>query len=1137
MVVLIQEFDREDDEVKQLGRLHNGEILVTHVEDFDENVAGMREVTERERTYSPATDRSYRSIERRKERVFGRPPVTLKDELSLTRRFKPPYGVYASILSPDSDSELLQKMDAAETVAPPYRPVSLTAVEFRHYHDPYDEDKPAVFCCITRDRTGFFQEMNGQTPLQDIYAFTVPETTRQYLLDMCYTADIFSLAHTHIREDEPEPRPSIATGIRIGETEKWIYNYTRSPPEAVEDIEDELRTACGTDLWLEPSPEKLVTLVESDDQRASIALAVLHAAFDENIETDVDPDRCIDAVRPYLSISSPVTRRHAAAIVAKTILAASLSPRDVIDLVVPLLQDDDDMVRTHAGDALRTRGILSDSDRLADILQRENQSLREGVIEQLQRFAEDFSVGLDESTTLLADELQSDNETIRKAASQAFAELIDGKNSVDKAVRSALVAGLDDSNKSVRIKCGESLARLGATDALITHLETAEPEKQTSTLAGLEKIAAEEPETVLDALTVFDDILDDGPPAGRKRAAHLLATVATAYPDRMFLFLPRVSSLTVDTTDGIRESGFQIVEAMVRDEPEMFSFVRSAVETGFEDSSRTVREHAFTTAVIAGHDSLVLDALQHEQSSVRSSAATVLESAGTEQPDRFYEHLQTLLETLDDDAVRSSLVSLVDTLVMWSETTTDDVSLLTERLESGQPETRHALAQILAKVADEHPQAIIPYSQRLVDLLEGTETETRRHVLECLAAVAEHDPSTLSESTDKIVAAFEDEEYDCRDAAARCGAELCSMRRLKAIVREGSEHEQHTAWWALERIARENPDRVHDVLPLVEQQLDSITGEEVSQIERRAAELVEHVADTMPERVLPVVPALTTALGARGRFTRLAACNALAAVGKEDVAPILDAVPSLAPLLDDQFDDVRRAALTVLRLISEPYPDEIRPVVPALIELVESDDCPVEALVILGMVADEYPTAVESAIETCLEKISAEDTRLQNNALAVLSELANEYPDELIAASESYIALLESDDRRVRYNAVSIIARLATTHPDSFVDSEQELVECLQAEYPPTRANACWAVGRLGFDVAEPRLEYLQQTDPDNSVQAGAIAALTLLSLSTCPHCDEQQEPHTVSLRVVFPEYVEWTCPHCSEKTTTSIAG
>lgn len=1135
MVVLIQRFDSETNEPTQLGRLHNGEILATHTDGFEDDIAHMRDVAEREPTYSRSAGGSHREIEQRKSRVFGRPPVSVKDELSLIRRFKPPYGIYGSIPSPDRDSERLLEIDATETISPPHRPVSLASAEFRHYHDPYDEEKPAYLLCIARDGTGFFQEVNDQTPFRDVYAFTVPESIRRDLLDICYSNRLFSLDHTHIREGEPEFRPSIATGVRICGTEKWVYNYTQSPPESLKMIEEAVTTACGVDLWLDPTPSELLDLLESEADRASVALAVLHTAIEENSATDFDPDRCLDAVRPYLSASSPLTRRHAAAIAAETIRTSSASVADVIDLVAPLLRDDDDRVRAHAGEILKVRGILYDSDVLADLLQQDDLNLREGVIEQLHRTAEESSVGLHESTTLLAKELQSDRGSIRKTAVEALTEIIDAGDSVDEAVRSALVSGLDDSDKRVRRNCAKSLARLEAADALIAHLETAEPEKQTSTLVGIETLAADDPETVLDALAVLDDILEEGPTAGRKRAAQVLATTATAYPDQLFLLLSRCSSLTADTSDSIRESGYQIIETTVRDEPDMFPFVRSDVETGFEDSSKSVREHAFTTALVAGHDALVLDALQHEQSSVRASAATVLESLGEEQPDRFHDQLPAFLAALDDDDVRSSLVSLVDVLVTSSDETADDVSLLVDALETGCPKTRQALVPILDEIADEQPATITPHRHRLIELLDDADTDTRVYLLSCLAAVAEHEPAALSEHTEGIVEHFDDEEYDTRDAAARCGAALCSVTELETLVRDGTEQERHTAWWALERIAQDDPERVCACLPLAEQQLEAITGEEVSQIERRATELVEHVADPMPERVVPLVPALTSALGARGRFTRRAACNALAAVGQEDTTALIDAVPSLVPLLDDQFDDVTNAALTVVRLVSESYPSEIRPAVPQLVEMVDSDECPVEVLVTLGNVADEFPDAAYSAIGTCLDKLSADNTRVQNNALALLADLATEYPDDLIDVSDTYIALLESDDQRVKYNAVSIIARLAKTHPDSFVDAEQALLECLRADHAPTRANACWTVGRLGFDAAEPRLEYLRQTDPDDSVRAGAIAALSLLSLSTCPYCDEQQEPHAVSLRVVFPEQVEWTCPDCNQTITSLI--
>ncbi len=1137
MVVAISHFDGEEDTTKELGRIHCGEILVANTEGFDDYIYPIQEDGQWEGGSSVTNESgSMKMLLDQKRRVFGRPQLTVKDELSIIRRYKPPYGIFGSIRPPDEDRDRLVELDRSEEITPPQRPVTPTETEFRLYEPFCDDTGPAFGLAIFGDGVGFFRGWED-TPIQGTHAFEISETTLCDLIDRCYEDRLFDSDHTHINRDEESPLPSTLTGIRIKNTEKWIYDYTRSPPESVQEIEHEIKKVCQTDLWLNPDFDSLLEVLADGTTADGPAVAVLDAALEQDLITVQSVDKLLTTLRPSLRSASLVTRRHAARILKGVLPESELSVNSMLELLSPLLKSEDARVAAHAGDALQTLSFHSDSNPIVSLLEAEDEDLRHAVTEQLVRLENSPQPDHSTYTEELAAQLNADEKVTRQTAAEAINQIISSNPETAAEFRSVLLKGLDDPARDVRRYCAESLAITDDSSPLIERLEADREEVQSSALHGLRELAEHNPDSVLGKITSIDQVLEWGTPEQRKSAAAIVSTVARNSPERQAVLLQRCRSLVGDCQVSVRENGFEMLTELVQADAQLAEQFRSQIESGVESDSDTVREQALKTALIGGYNSLAVETLQADDSDVRRTAARVLGSYAVDHPEQFNQYLPDVLTHVDDSATRSSLTAVVDAIVRQYPIRDEQVSQVVGKIEEVDTETQEELSSTLASTASKKPDTLVPHVERLIVLLEDSSTEARQELLACLAEIAEVNPSPLREHIGPILAQFGDEEYYVRKEASRCAAAICSVSQLEPLLESSDVNKSHAASWTVARIAQSSPERVMDRLETIERQLGDLSPDELSQRNRRIVETVAHLAEYEPEQIAPLVSELTTALSAQGRFTRRAGCQALAAIGQDQVEPIIDAVPAVAPLLNDQFEDVQRAALHVLRPVAKSYPDELRPAVPQLVDLIESEELAVETTSTLGYVAKEYPEVAVPLIDRYKEWLTTEDTKLRNNALASLTELADTYPEELLDEAETYIEMLDADDRYIQYNATSMVARLSKSAPTEFEDAVPKLTDLLEIDHSTTRSNACWALGRINATAARKEITTLAETDQEEAVRAGAYAALTLFEISDCPHCGTPCKTHEVDVTVFYPEQVQWTCPQCERTTVEPICG
>jgi len=722
MVVLLQEYDMEEDETIKHGAIHHAELLEAHDEDFRRRYQHMQKDAYPYASGLPSRELdSVRDVYRAASRAFHEAPLCLKHEFSVKEHFTPPYGMFATILAPWKYREQLLELDTTDVVAPPEKPVDLSDVHIWQNDFSFDEDKTSTMLAIAPNGLVILNDAR-ETPIEGEVAFYIPDGSRQQIIDTCLENEIFSSDHTHIKPDEEAPLPAISTGIRVGEHQKWVHDFTSTPPAAVQEVEQAIKTACYVDLWLNPDFETLLAGLEDDTKPNGPYLSILHAAGEQGVIEVTEPQALFEAVEPLLSASSNLVRYHAAKIVAQVAHETDLSASQLTQFLHQLLDDDDDGITDAAGDLLRLMSV-TDRSFIPSILD----SADETVVEQ--------------------------------------------------------------------------------------------------TLTQLEQIA--------------------------------------------------------------------------RNHPSRFSSLTDTFAVLFRDGTESMRE---STAVIL--------------------------------------HYIAEEEGIEDTATHSLLI----------------------------------------------------------DGVTDSSDTIQRHCIQALAA-----------------------------------------------------------------IAPENPESV------------------------------------------------------------------------------MDAVPAVAPLLEHSRDSLRRPALTVLREVSRTHPEEVRPVVPQLVELIESEELTVETTSVLGQIAKPYPAVASPLIDTFKEWLDIEDTRRKNNAVASLVDFAKIHPERVVDKSETFIELLDAEDEYIQRNATTIVSRLAQTHPERLMAAVPKLKTYLDHEHPQTRANACWGLGRLNATGVKSDLERMRTEDEPDSVQAAAIAALTMIETDRCPECDAECQAHNMDLRVVFPLRIEWECPHCEsdivEQLSTAESG
>ncbi|MFC6812505.1 HEAT repeat domain-containing protein [Natrialbaceae archaeon GCM10025810] len=206
----------------------------------------------------------------------------------------------------------------------------------------------------------------------------------------------------------------------------------------------------------------------------------------------------------------------------------------------------------------------------------------------------------------------------------------------------------------------------------------------------------------------------------------------------------------------------------------------------------------------------------------------------------------------------------------------------------------------------------------------------------------------------------------------------------------------------------------------------------------------------------------------------------------------VDQVPTLATLLDSENDQVQNNAVYILSQVAHEYPEEVKPVVPQLIDDIGSREQPyqINALSALGAVTSAYPAAGVEATDTIAELVASNaPAKVRANAVGLLGDIAVGHPAELEEHVPLLVDCIQSDDEYLSGNASAALLHVAIDDSEAVEEAIPALIELLDDPSPVVRRNVCKALGHVEATVALEQLKTMAESDPDEEVRSIAAWA------------------------------------------------
>lgn len=263
----------------------------------------------------------------------------------------------------------------------------------------------------------------------------------------------------------------------------------------------------------------------------------------------------------------------------------------------------------------------------------------------------------------------------------------------------------------------------------------------------------------------------------------------------------------------------------------------------------------------------------------------------------------------------------------------------------------------LARIAESNPEACEPAVSDLADRLSVSDCAVTAEITAMFTVLAEEDPELVNPALDALSDLLTPETDD---------------RVLKDVLK------------VIRAVADDDASAVTDLIPQFEVLLKDEPSETV-----RVFLVLEQIADTHPETLLPIVPTIIEHTTDTTSENRVGALSVLGRVSKSYPNVATDVIPIAHELLDVADNKLRTNAAGLLADQAEEYPEEVLPVVPDAIGLLDDEDehARYNATSILARVAEYDPGAVEPATESLIEALSEDRAATRENACWALGRI------------------------------------------------------------------------------------------------------------------------------------------------------
>ncbi|QIB74254.1 hypothetical protein G3I44_08105 [Halogeometricum borinquense] len=505
----------------------------------------------------------------------------------------------------------------------------------------------------------------------------------------------------------------------------------------------------------------------------------------------------------------------------------------------------------------------------------------------------------------------------------------------------------------------------------------------------------------------------------------------------------------------------------------------------------------------------LLEHLDTEDEHMRDTSVIALEKLAEAEPVLLRPHVDALIGSLDDDAVRANTISLLSTishaypeaiapardeLVALSADETTDASAIPSPLGTValvRPEIIDPVVEMLREdlAAAERDQARIGIGSALGRIAVAY-PETAPMVVEELLTLAETDPDDRSPDIDRSVVLS----FLGGIGVAHPEAVVPELDRLRALLDDDNRMVRSSAVETLGNIATVRPAAVRPAIDDIVARFDD-TSED---LQFDVVTALGKIAAADPE----IAPRIVAKL--HDWFEGDTAEDE--AVGSDatgyGVFDLTGSVEDENAATHDDFEwQLQEDIIRAYGRIGAATPDALDPVMDEIRARLADEDLSAEAAAALGDIGGVRPEAVAPAVED-LRELLAEGPYWNRKAAA--SALGT------IGAADLEVAELVVDDLqhrladsnyRVRVAAAEALGTIATTDSDVAARVSEEVQLLLDDDEWKVRAAALEALGQMGAadrDTAERVVEDLQTglRDTDSDVRPSAANALAAIGVA-----------------------------------------
>lgn len=297
---------------------------------------------------------------------------------------------------------------------------------------------------------------------------------------------------------------------------------------------------------------------------------------------------------------------------------------------------------------------------------------------------------------------------------------------------------------------------------------------------------------------------------------------------------------------------------------------------------------------------------------------------------------------------------------------------------------------------------------------------------------------------------------------------------------------------ALREIADARPEAAIDAVP----RLIGLLGTVEQSADVHILEVASAVARVEPDAVVPFLEPVIERIHNRTAPPALrAAVKVVATIAAERPSAGVDAVPSMAAVLEEGDEDIAKQILAALSFVASAHPNEVRPLFGPLCDRLDATDTRIlqGALATIGRLLEAGPVGASAVLEPAIDLLTHTEAGVRANAAAMLGDYLALEPTAGTTFIDELFDALADDDPTVRANAMTAIARVALATPELIYDRSGVIESALTDTEARVRERACFALGISGIESARPTLEATAADDPDSMVVDRATWALNRL--------------------------------------------